>query len=128
MKKPRANQGQPPTDLQRTGRDLWSMVTAEYHFDDSGSLILLGEACRAADRAEQCAKVITRDGPLITSTNGTIKDHPLLKVELMQRSFVTRTLIRLGCIDPPRNPVGRPVQGGIGITAEHRLHHNGNDA
>ena len=101
MKKSRANQSQPPADLQRTGRDLWGTVTHEYEFNDSGSLILLAEACRAIDRAEQCAKVIARDGPLITSTNGTIKEHPLLKVELLARSFATRTLIRIGIVDPP---------------------------
>ena len=121
MKKPRTNQYQPPSDLHRTGRDLWQTILHEYEIDDSGSLALLVEACRAADRAEQCAKVIERDGPLITSANGNIKDHPLLKVELLQRSFVTRTLIRLGVVDPPKNPVGRPVRGGLGVTDAYRI-------
>ena len=121
MKKSRTSQCEPPSDLHRTGRGLWSTVTKEYELNDSGSLILLGEACRAADRAEQCAKVIARDGPLITSPKGTIKDHPLLKVELLQRSFVSRTLLRLGIIDPPKKPVGRPPRGGLGVGEEYRI-------
>ena len=39
------------------------------------------------------------------------------------RIFATRTLIRIGIVDPPRNPVGRPVQGGLGISSEQRLRH-----
>ena len=34
---------------------------------------------------------------------------------------MTRSLIRLGAItDAPKNPVGRPVMGGRGVTEEYR--------
>jgi hypothetical protein len=107
---------QPPGNLKPPGKNLWSTVMAEYQIGDSGSLTLLGEACRALDRAEEWAAIIAKDGPTIYTKNG-VRDHPLLKHELMARSFLTRTLIRIGIVDIPARPIGRPPQGGLGVTS-----------
>ena len=39
-----------------------------------------------------------------------------MKAELLLRSFATRTLVRIGVVDEPRGPVGRPVRGGFSVT------------
>jgi hypothetical protein len=119
---PKRHSASPPANLKATGRELWQTILHEYAIDDSGSLALLAEACRALDRADECAKVIDKEGLVVSTKMGT-RDHPLMKAELLLRSFATRTLIRIGVCDPPRNPVGRPVQGGLGINSEQRVRH-----
>jgi hypothetical protein len=110
------NRVQPPSNLKPPGRNLWTTIMAEYAIDDSGSLTLLGEACRALDNAEDMAAVIAKDGRTIYTRTGAIKEHPLIKHELMARTFLVRTLQRIGIVDIPARPIGRPPQGGLGIT------------
>lgn len=78
----------PPSDLGANGSDLWRRVTREFHFDDIGSLTLLGLACRAMDRAESLRKQIDNDGEVISGPNGP-REHPLLKAEIANLSFLS---------------------------------------
>ena len=48
-----------------------------------------------------------------------IKDHPALKHELANRSFVSKTLVRLGLDVEPVRGIGRPGDG-LGITSTWR--------
>ena len=48
-----------------------------------------------------------------------IRDHPALKHELANRSFVSKTLVRLGLNVEPVRGVGRPSEG-FGITSTWR--------
>jgi hypothetical protein len=108
----------PPSILAQTGATLWRSLQTEHDIRDSGGLQTLLQICRAADRAEQCASVIERDGATIETKNGQ-RDHPLLKHELQNRAYITRTLQRLRWIEiEPPNRVGRPGYGGIGVTYE----------
>lgn len=69
---------------------------------------MLLQICLAADRAEEYAQIIAADGPVIRRKNG-LKDHPLVRHELAARSFIVRSLAKLGLdISPPRSTVGRP--------------------
>jgi hypothetical protein len=68
---------------------------------------MLFQICAAADRAVECASMIARDGPVISTKHG-LKEHPLLKIELASRSFVVRTLQRLGLDVEAVKPQGRP--------------------
>jgi hypothetical protein len=111
---PKRNLASPPANLKPTGRDLWQSILHEYVIDDSGSRALLHEACKAADRAAECSRIIDKEGLVIATKMGTAA-HPLVKSELLLRSFVIRTLIRLGVVDAPRNPPGRPLHGGLGV-------------
>jgi hypothetical protein len=66
------------------------------------------QICTAADRAADCAERIAEDGSVIRTKAG-LREHPLLKIELASRSFVVRSLHRLGLeIVPPRASIGRP--------------------
>ena len=98
----------PPSTLQDAGRQLWRQVFAEFDMNDVAGRQMLAQACAMADRAEELAKDIERDGAVIHSRTGP-KDHPGLKHELAARAFVVRTLDRLGInSEPLRLSPGRP--------------------
>jgi Phage terminase, small subunit len=98
----------PPRKLGAHGLSLWHAVQGEYHIDDPGGIEMLAQACTAIDRAEELAEQITRDGAIVQTRNGP-RRHPALRDELAYRSFVTKTLERLGlCLEPVGRP-GRPA-------------------
>jgi hypothetical protein len=97
-----------PANLAATGRTLWERIQLEFRFDDSPGIETLTQICLAADRAAECAESIKQDGLMIRTKNG-FRDNPLLKTELTCRSFVVRSLHRLGFdIQAPRSGSGRP--------------------
>ncbi len=100
----------PPRKLGRYGLSLWHDVTSTYHIEDIGGIELLAQACAAADRAEALAAIIAEDGETIKGKNG-LRAHPCLKDELVARSFVVRTLARLGITTQEIKPMGRPASG-----------------
>jgi hypothetical protein len=98
----------PPRKLGEHGMALWRSVTAEYRVADVAGREILAGACVMLDRAEQLAAVIGEDGAVIRTRNGP-RAHPAVKEELAARSFVTRSLIRLGINDQPVHvSPGRP--------------------
>ena len=106
----------PPCKLGAIGMSLWSDITASYEFGDRASYETLAQACAAADRAERCREQIDADGEMLRTKLG-VRDHPLLKHEIAARSFVVRTLARLGLdLEPARAGAGRPPSGGIGLS------------
>jgi hypothetical protein len=78
------------------GRRLWEAVQSEFGICDCGGITLLEQACRACDRAERCRLLIDSEGEVIKSRGGALREHPLLRAELQNRAFITRTLARLG--------------------------------
>jgi len=80
---------------------------------------LLQQACLAADRLDEIAKQVKKDGITIRGHGGIVRQHPLLKVEHMQRVFISRTLLRLGLLEP-KKPTGRPPKGGTGVREVQR--------
>ena len=82
----------------------------EFEVADAAGLEMLCSACAALDRAEACRATIDRDGEIIRSKAGP-REHPLLKHELAARSFVVRTLARLGLNFEPIKLPGRPGAG-----------------
>jgi hypothetical protein len=83
---------------------------SEYNILDIGGLELLAEACAARDRVEALREAIDRDGVAIKTRNG-LRGNPLLRDELANRSFIVRTLERLGITVESIKPVGRPPKG-----------------
>jgi hypothetical protein len=100
---------EPPRKLGPHGTALWESINAHYDIQDAGGIELLLLACQALDRAEECSEAIAREGATIRLPNGVLKDHPLVKHELANRSFVARQLQRLGLDVEPLKPTGRPA-------------------
>ena len=80
---------------------------------------LLAQACAATDRVEALAAQINEDGEVIR-TKGGLRVHPAIKDELALRSFIARTLQRLGLNLETVKPVGRP--GGAGWRGRPEAH------
>jgi P27 family predicted phage terminase small subunit len=98
-----------PSTLGKAGAKLWASIQDEYRISDSGGLALLTQICIAIDRADECAEVVDRDGPMIRGQNGALREHPLLKQELASRALALKYLLRLGLdVTPPRAGPGRP--------------------
>jgi hypothetical protein len=99
----------PPSSLGQPGANLWQSILTDYDIADSGGLALLEQACVALDRAERLRAEIDRDGEIVRASNGLPREHPGLKAELASRSFVVRTLQRLGLnLEAVRPGPGRP--------------------
>jgi len=75
--------------------------------------------CEARDRLEALGEAIARDGETYLS-RGVPKANPALRDELATRSFIVKSLERLGITLEPIKAVGRPGRG-LGITWE-QLH------
>ena len=97
----------PPRKLGTSGQSLWDAVMSEYQIDDRGGVEILAQICSALDRAEEMNEQINSDGCVIM-VRGQPREHPLLKVELGCRAFITRNLQRLGLNVEAIKPVGRP--------------------
>ena len=104
---PSSNLPAPPRKLGAHGLDLWRSIMAEYHIADPGGRELLAEACAGLDRAEALGERIAEDGEVIV-VRGTPRTHPALRGELSARSFVCRSLQRLGLNLEAVKPIGRP--------------------
>jgi hypothetical protein len=98
---------EPPRTLGRSGLTLWRSIQSEFRVTDVGGMELLMQACSAADRAEALGRRIDKDGETIATRTG-MRAHPCLKDELAARSFICRTLARLGVTDEPVGRMGRP--------------------
>jgi hypothetical protein len=98
----------PPANLGPAGVNLWRSIMAEYDVSDAGGQALLEQAAAAYDRAERLRVEIDRDGEIVRSRTG-MREHPGLRGELAARSFVCRTLQRLGInLEVVRTAPGRP--------------------
>jgi len=104
----------PPRPLGSHGTALWDRIQAEFGIHDCGGAELLAQACQALDRAEGLAAAIARDGDVVRSRGGVFKTHPAVREELACRSFVVRTLERLGVTSESVKRPGRPPSGGVG--------------
>jgi hypothetical protein len=97
----------PPATLGKAGKTLWRSIQGEFAIGDAGGLALLGLACEAMDRISSLKAMIARDGEVVVTRSG-IRAHPALKEENHCRSFIVRTLSRLGVLDEPVKSLGRP--------------------
>ena len=98
----------PPANLGPAGVNLWRSIMAEYDISDAGGQAPLEQAAAAYDRAERLRVEIERDGEIVRGRAG-MREHPGLRGELASRSFVCRTLQRLGInLEAVRMASGRP--------------------
>jgi hypothetical protein len=104
----------PPRPLGPAGTSMWSCISSEYSVDDEAARQLLWLACDCEDRRSQLALAIARDGAVVTGRYGP-RSHPAIREESSCRSFIAKTLERLGLnVESIKSP-GRPSSGGLGI-------------
>ncbi|RVD42199.1 hypothetical protein EN742_08250 [Mesorhizobium sp. M4A.F.Ca.ET.020.02.1.1] len=104
--------GAPPRPLGKHGMALWQAVHAQYQIEDAAGVEFLLQACQSLDRAEALKEQIDADGAVIRTKTG-LKDHPALRHEIAARSFVVRTVARLGLdMEPIHSGPGRPAGPG----------------
>jgi hypothetical protein len=70
-------------------------VQSEYDVSDAAGIELLAQAASAADLAARLQEEIERDGAVVRA-GGAPRSHPAIRDLIAARSFVTRTLTRLG--------------------------------
>lgn len=97
----------PPRTLGEQGTLLWRSIQSEYGINDSGSIEILVQICLAADRVAMLADEIARDGPMVRTKTG-FKSHPALAAEMANRTFIVKSLVKLGVATEPIRDVGRP--------------------
>jgi hypothetical protein len=103
----------PPRPLGHHGQSLFDRVLSEYDVSDVAGRELLTLACQSLDRAEALREAIDRDGELLMSRTGVLREHPGIKPELANRAFVVKTLGKLGLdLEPLRSGPGRPTNRG----------------
>jgi hypothetical protein len=96
----------PPQKLGEAGQSLWDRIQHDYVIADEAGRELLSQAALAADMARTLEQAIERDGPTI-ATNSGVRSNPAVRDLLQQRSFIVRTLQRLGVTDEAIQAVGR---------------------
>ena len=100
-----------PAHLGDAGLQLWTAIMKDYQIGDAGGLALLGQACEAADRVEECRRTIAEQGAVIRS-QGAIRAHPLLAAERDARAAMLRALRYLNLDVEPIKAIGRPPGSG----------------
>jgi len=83
----------PPTELRRSGRDLWRAVLADYDLDRH-ELTILKEACRTADALDGLQQLLEDEG-LMSETSQGARVHPALVEARQQRVTFARLLTAL---------------------------------
>jgi hypothetical protein len=111
--------------LTEHGLDPWRLILKRglpsqpnqhkkpFRISDVGGAELLAQAAAALDTIELLAEAIQRDGATFQSRSGP-RVHPGVKDMLAARSFVCKTLQRLGITDEAIKAVGRPAGGTSG--------------
>jgi P27 family predicted phage terminase small subunit len=106
----------PPT------REWFKSVSENYVLEEHHERILL-LAGQSWDRAAEARERLDQEGLTVQTGQGSIKQHPLVRVEHEAREAFARLIKQLGLddVEQPRRGPGRPGYGGIGITYE-QLH------
>jgi hypothetical protein len=104
----------PPRPLGQHGAALWRKVQGEYRIADCGGIEILAQICAAQDRVEALRERIDGDGETVHTRGGMPRAHPALRDELQLRSFIVKSLEKLGLNVEAVKPPGRPPGGGLG--------------
>ncbi|HEX5543601.1 MAG TPA: hypothetical protein VFX60_18960 [Micromonospora sp.] len=107
-----------PAGLGRAGRVLWASLVDGFDFEPH-ELVVVGQACRVADRIAALDRVVDGQGVTVADAKGDVRAHPALVESRQQRITLARLLavLRLpdeGDVRPQRRP---GVRGAYGLQA-----------
>jgi hypothetical protein len=107
---PRPDPLQPPPELGEHGTALWNRLHHDFEITDASGLEMLVQICCTADRVAEYSAAIERDGAVLRVKGGGLRDHPLIRHVQTGRSFIVRSLHKLGLdVVEPRSGPGRPA-------------------
>lgn len=85
-----------PPGLSKAASEWWKKLQAEYEIIDHAGLLLLEQALRSFDRAEEARALIDKEGAVIRDRFNQPRQHPACQVERDSRAAVVKTLAALG--------------------------------
>lgn len=90
----------PPSTLGRAGAALWRRLTAPLAPDEAlvfsaSELVVLESACKTADVVAQLERVLRRDGPIVTGSQGQPRVNGVLAELRQQRAALTKLVRQL---------------------------------
>ncbi|GAA4766120.1 P27 family phage terminase small subunit [Citricoccus nitrophenolicus] len=100
-----------PRGLEAAGKALWSNTVADFELSNV-ELAGLEEACRTRDRIKELDAAVTKDGLMITSSQG-LRLHPAVAESRQQRLALARLLATLAIpgLEEDDLPASRGVRG-----------------
>ena len=84
-----------PKDLSPTAAAWWSKLLIEYQINDSAGLMILEQALRSFDRAEEARRLIDKEGAVVLDRFKQARQHPACQIERDSRAALVKTL---GCL------------------------------
>lgn len=104
-----------PAGLAGPGRRLWASIVTEFELAEHEAA-QLAEACFIRDRIDQLRAVVTRDGPMIASSQG-MRLHPAISEIRAQQLALARLLATLDvpALAEDALPASRGVRGVYGL-------------
>jgi hypothetical protein len=86
----------PPEEISGESKELWASVVP-CRAESPEKLEIVCQALKAKDRAEECSKIIEKEGLQVTTVkSGMNHAHPLIKVEKENRQLFLKAWSRLG--------------------------------
>jgi phage terminase small subunit len=85
----------PPRDLGMEGRRLWRTVLTNWEVDER-ELLVVADACRQADRAEEARQRIASDGVVVPGATGGLKPNPAVQIEATAMKLAGQLLASVG--------------------------------
>jgi hypothetical protein len=80
---------EPPAGLSEASANIWRMFVGRCR--SAGRRVMLEQALRALDRAEQAAELVRRDGLVkTTASTGAVHVHPAAKIERESRQLFVK--------------------------------------
>lgn len=105
----RKREGSAPVGLSAAARRWWKRLVQEYDITDPAGELLLEQALRCFDRAEQARAVLDKDGVTTTDSRGRPKTHPATSVERDSRAGMLSALKAMNLdFEPLKDRAGRP--------------------
>jgi P27 family predicted phage terminase small subunit len=102
--------GKVPTGLSAEAKRWWRRLREEYGIQDSAGLLLLEQALRSFDRAEQARAALDHDGCTTVDSRGRPKAHPATAVERDSRAAMLSAMKALNFdVSPKSAGPGRPA-------------------
>jgi len=91
-----------PQGLSKAALSWWERLLTEYDIRVAAGAVLLEQALRSFDRAEEARRLVDKEGAVIKDRFGQTRQHPACQVERDNRAAVVKTLAAVGIDGGPQ--------------------------